>query len=248
MLYRFFAATVVIFWITMTALLLRKELGPPDSALRAVPVAHVSRLLLQREQSSDLQLYLDKAPVGHLRIQPHVRREDGQRQISSAGWVQLALPGSVRQRVAWTSEVDLDAALQPQRARATVNLREPAGFMVDLRVDVPARQLSYETQVGSQRLRQGQYSLDEKGARQWLHDQGLDPSLVGSLQGAGLVEMELRAQQSSLTIRGEKIETYLVTAEQSGQTLFEAHVSQLGQILRVRTMLGYSAAPEDLAP
>jgi len=248
MVYRLLAAAVVLFWLTMTGLLLRKELGVGGSSLREVPVAHVARMMLQREQSSDLQIYSDKSPVGQLRLQPHVRREDGQRQFAVAGSIQLALPGAPRQRIVWSGDLDLDATLHPQRAKAAINLREPANFMVDLQVDFATKRLSYETHSGSHLLRRAAFTLDEAGARQWMREQGLDPALLGSLQGAGAAQMEIRAQQSTLSVRGEKIDTYLVTGEQSGQTLFEAHVSQLGQILRVRTMFGYSAAPEEISP
>ena len=51
-----------------------------------------------------------------------------------------------------------------------------------------------------------------------------------------------------MQVHGEKIETWLISVEQGGQTMIEAHISQLGQILRIRTFAGYSAAPEDLTP
>jgi hypothetical protein len=40
----------------------------------------------------------------------------------------------------------------------------------------------------------------------------------------------------------------MVTVEQSGQTLLEFHLSQLGQILHVRTLIGYTLAPDDMFP
>ena len=60
--------------------------------------------------------------------------------------------------------------------------------------------------------------------------------------------LQVKAQEASLTVRGERLEAYLISAGQGEQTLLEAHVSELGQILRVRTFVGYSAAPEDLLP
>ncbi len=248
MVYRLFAAAVVIFWITMTGMLVRKEFGFGGSSLREVPVAHVVRMMLQREQSSDLQIFSDRTLAGHLRIQPQVRREDGQRQFASAGWIQLGLPGGAHQRVAWSGDLELNPALQPLRAKVAVNLREPAGIMVDLTMDFPTNRLTYETREAGRLTRRSSFTIDEAGARTWLRSEGLDPALLGSLPAADATPMEVRAQQSSLALRGEKIETYLVTGEKSGQTLFEAHISQLGQVLRLRTMLGYSAAPEDLTP
>ena len=47
----------------------------------------------------------------------------------------------------------------------------------------------------------------------------------------------------------EAVNTALAdTIEQSGQTLLEFDVSQLGQILRAKTLIGYSLAPDDVVP
>ena len=41
MVYRFFAATIIVFWLTMTALLVRNEVAPDGSSMREVPVSHM---------------------------------------------------------------------------------------------------------------------------------------------------------------------------------------------------------------
>ena len=248
MLYRFLAASIVVFWLTMTALLLRKELGPGDTSLREVPVAHVVKMMLAHEQSSDLQIYNEKLNVGRLQIHPHIGKEDGQRRVDLSGALQLTLPGMSRQRVAWTGGVDLDKHLDPQRFNVAVTFRDPATYTVDLRVEPVEHRITVESRAGQQLIKRSQYSLDEKGASDWMRDQGMDPTLLRSLHNPRSTPLVMKALQSSLEVRGEKVETYLISAEQGGQTLFEAHVSQLGQILRVRTFAGYSAAPEDLLP
>jgi hypothetical protein len=106
----------------------------------------------------------------------------------------------------------------------------------------------YETRTSGVLLKRGEYALDEKGARDWLREQGIDPSFIMNLQSVHSTPPVVKALQSSLELHGENIETWLVSVEQGGQTMLEAHVSQLGQILRVRTFIGYSAAPEDLTP
>jgi hypothetical protein len=249
MLYRATALMIVTFWLTMTGLLLRKEFGPGDNSLRAVPLAHVAKMMFAREQASDLEIYSEKTAVGHLRLQPRTSKEDGQRKISVAGWLQLAIPGTARQRVAWTGECDLGDQWEMQHGTLTINLREPVGYTIELGLDVVARRLTIETRSGNALLKRTEYPMSEDGLRRWLQEEGLDPTLLNSLVSSSqAVSMEVKARQSSLELRGERVETYLVAAEQSGQTIFEAHVSQLGQILRVRTLLGYSAAPEDLTP
>jgi hypothetical protein len=41
------------------------------------------------------------------------------------------------------------------------------------------------------------------------------------------------------------MDTYLVTVESNGQTLLECHVDQLGRIVHVSTLVGFSLATED---
>ena len=249
MLYRLLAATIVIFWLAMTGLLVRKEFWPRDSSLREVPVEHVLKMMFAHEEASELQLYNEQAAIGHLRVQPRIRTDDGRRRLEFSGTLRLALPGvNGRQHVAWTGEIEMDRELQPQVFRLAVSYRDPAPHTMDLQLDFPQQQISFETHVDTILARRATYSLDANGASAWLREQGLDPGLARSLQNSRAAAMSVKARQSSLEVRGEKIETWLITAEQGGQTLFETHVSQLGQILRARTFLGYAAAAEDLAP
>ena len=248
MLNRFLAATIVLFWMTMTALLLRKELGPGDTSLRELPVAHVAKVMLMHEQASDLQIYNEKLSVGRLQIHPRIRKGDGQRSVELAGSLQLTLPGMSHQRVTWTGELDLDKDMAAERFKMTVTFREPAASSVDVLIEPAEHRLTVESRAGQHLVKHSEYALDEKGASDWLREQGIDPALLLSLHNPGSSPLVVKALQSSLAVRGEKIETYLISAEQGGQTLIEAHMSQLGQILRVRTFAGYSAAPDDLAP
>lgn len=249
MLYRLLATVIVLFWLTMTGLLVRKEFGLGDSSLREVPIAHVAKLLFTHEQPSDLQVYNERLAVGRLRIQPRLRKEDGQRKVDFTGTVQLLLPGvDGRQRVAWTGDLTLDSQLQAQRLKFALTYRAPAPHTLDLALDFPQKRVSYETRVDAIVAHRGEFSFDEAGVSVWLREQGIDPALVKSLSNPNSAPMQASARQASLTIRDEKIDTWLVSVEQGGQTMLEAHVSQLGQILRLRTFLGYSAAPEDLAP
>jgi hypothetical protein len=248
MLYRSLATTIVLFWVTMTALLLRKELGSGDNSLREVPLGHVGRLFFTHEQANDLQIYRDKQLVGHLGIRPRVLQDDGRREINFAGTIDVTLPGAARQRVAWSGEAELDAHLELQRLKATLSLREPAGYTVEVLLEPAAHRLIYETRAGHVLIKRMQYALDENGARAWLRDEGIDPALVMGVYRTQSMPMTVRALQSSLAVHGEKIETYLVSVVQGEQTMAEAHVSQLGQILRLRTFLGYGAAPEGLTP
>jgi hypothetical protein len=247
MLYRAAAITIVLFWITMTALLLRNELQPGDSALREVPFSHVAKLLFLHGQASDLNIYSDKLRLGHLRIQPQANTTTGARVIEYSGNLQFIAPGQ-RRRIAWDGTVDMDKKLTMRRFTLGVSVHEP----MDLRSEVtvlPAENVAhYELRSNTGTLERQDYTLDERGAREVLLQLGLNPSLLASAQKQRTTPPRIKAQQSTLDIHGESIDTYLVTIEHNGQTLLEFHVSQLGQILKATTLLGYTLTPDDVTP
>jgi glycine cleavage system regulatory protein len=73
--------------------------------------------------------------------------------------------------------------------------------------------------------------------------------VLGASTAASAPAPELSAYSSSTSLNGETVSTYLVTMKLSGQTLFEAHVSQLGQVLRAQMPLfGYKLAPHNITP
>ncbi len=254
MLYRALALLVVGFWLTMAGLLIRKEAGPGDSALREVPVGHVIKLLLMHEQPSDLNIYSGKMCVGHLRIHPQMHAGDRSRVIAFIGDLQLMMPGLERQRVQWDGEIELEKTLATRRFTMGLTLRDPTthnapASRIQITAAPPENLLTWTLLSGDQPGDEPHtYTLDEAGLQRALRE--IDPSLPTLLQSQtrSMAPPVVRALQSSMLIHGERIDTYLVTIEQSGQTLLEFDVSQLGQILRAKTLIGYSLAPNDLAP
>ena len=246
MLYRILSAGIVIFWITMTGLLVRKEWVPEDSSLRKVPLSHVLRLVFQHAQTSDLQLYHQKELIGRARVHPQVGPES-RRLVEFSGHLQLNLPGMPRQRLNFSGASEFNAALELQQQTLNLSFREPAGHRIRLSLNPQTQRLSYDSLIDQTVTGRGEYPLTMDSARSWLDLQGLGFALPQAA-APGKSAMNIQAMQSSLQIRGEKIDTYLVSFQQSEQTLLEVHFSQLGQILRARSFLGYSAAPDELAP
>ena len=76
---------------------------------------------------------------------------------------------------------------------------------------------------------------------------GLDPRLLSQL-GAQAATTTLAAHRGLLHINDEDIETFVVTIHQGEGMDIAIHVNQLGQILAVKTFLGYDLYDESLAP
>ena len=257
MLYRALAILVVGFWLTMIGLLIRKEAGPGNSALREVPVAHVIKLLLMHEQPSDLNIYSGKMRVGYLRIHPQMHAGDRSRVIAFGGDLHVMLPGAERQHVKWDGEIELEKSLAVRRFTLGLNFSDPAmrgapAYRAQITI-VSAENLLTWTLSNSDRLpaQPHTYTLDDVGLQTALRDMDMaDPSMLTMIHGQtrSMTAPVIRALQSSIPYHGQRIDTYLVSIEQSGQTLLEFDVSQLGQILRATSVIGYSLAPEDIVP
>jgi hypothetical protein len=247
MVYRVAAIFIVLFWLTMTGLLVRKEAWPADSTLREIPVSHVVKLLFLHEQTSELNIVSEKFQLGHLRIQPRVNKETAARVIEFSGYVQLPIPGSARQRVAWNGEWEMEKTLGTRRFRLGVTMHDPEEVRAEVTIIPAANRAHYELRGTGGLIEQQDYSLDEAGLREVLRFLGVDQMLLPTMPIRD-TPPTVKARQSSMIIHGEHIDTYLVTIEHNDQTLLEIHVSQLGQILQAKTILGYTLAPNDIAP
>ena len=258
MLYRICAVLITGFWLAMTGLLVRQHTGEGDAALREVPVGHVVKLLLMHEQPSDLNIFSDKRRLGHLRIHPRKRKEERARVIEFSGSLLAMFPGAEPQRVAWDGELELEKTLATRRFTMGLTLRDSArNAAPPLRTQItitpsaiPAENLlHWSLHRGDRLLDQRSISLDEKGLHTALQEL-VDPALLEMVQGQTrtMAAPVIKAHLSTMLIHGERIDTYLVTIEQNGQTLLAADVSQLGQILRAKTLIGYTLMPDDLVP
>lgn len=245
---RLLSAAIVVFWLTMTTLLIRTEMQPQGSALRKVPIEHVLKLLFLHQQSSDLSIYSDGIRLGHLQVHPKLVRDTGARRLDFSGNILVRVPDAPRQRFSWDGFFHMDKAFALQEVLLRVNMHD-AGYRAEIRVRPGENEAVFHLAAGDRVVQRSVYSLDEKGLQQLIQQQGLDPAMLQAISGKALsVQPTITAQQSSMHIRKERLETYLVSIQQSGQTLLDMHVSQLGGILRVQTFFGYKLEPNDALP
>lgn len=234
----------------MTALLVRSELWPDRSSLRAVPVEKVAKLMWFHHEPSDLVVWSDGRRVGHLRFHPKVRESDGARLIEYSGNVQVRLPGSPRQRISWDGVAEFDAAQSLRSLFVGLDMKDVTQDRAEITV-LPSenRALFKLKDVTEHVLNSSEYTLDERGLKKLLAQVDLDASLYDTFRSASATAAPIiSAMESSILIHHEPMKTYLVEVRQGGQTLMETHVNELGRIVRVKTLVGYTLAPDDLTP
>jgi len=243
MFHRLLATSIVAFWLAMTSLLVVRELYPESTGLNAVAVSHVAQLFFQHQQSSDLHVHASGEEIGYIHIQARPPAESGKRVLDLNGNLNIPLPGK-NQRLAWFGEFHLTSRLNLERFTLTISGQDP-GQHIKISVDRFAKTAEFARMIGKDVEDLKTITLDEAGFGSLLSDAGIDPKLLQQIKSAGasLPEIEFSAKVSSLILSGEKISTYLLTIKAGGQTVIEAHVSQLGQILKARApLLGYKLA------
>ena len=249
MLYRTTAFFIVLFWLTMTALLVHQEVRPGDSALREIPVSHVVKLLLMHQQKSALSIYSDKLRLGQLQIEPSTDEQTQTRKIAFHGDLQIIVPGGKRERIGWKGDLEMDKYLTTRRFQVSVTNHAITDLTSQIEV-LPAENIAhYELLSPNGTIEREDYTLDERGVRTALDQLGLDSSLfpIAQKQRAATAPT-IKARLSSLPVHGENMDTYLITIESNGQTLLECHVDQLGHVVHVATLLGYTFSADDVTP
>lgn len=245
MLARISAAIIIAFWLVMTALLIRLEVHPESSRVLDVPVSHVVKMMLERGQQSLLTIMENGAPAGTLTLRPVQSAEGG--AFDFGGSMSLRLPMGTAQRVSWSGAVELDPALNTRGVHIDLALRSPAyRLMLDRRT--AEQTITYEVRDATATLARGALPLDSGQAAAALAGLGVDLTGVMALRKSlgGDAAPIFTAKQAKLPVRSENIEVYQITMRQGGATMADIFISQLGQVLLVKTVFGYTLSAEGL--
>lgn len=240
---------IVGFWLAMTGLLVIRELYPNATDLNSIPVGHVGRLMFQHEQASDLEIYDDGANVGYLRIEPGWTPDRRLRLLKTHGNMALNLPG-ITQRISWIGGIKLDGAFSVRALEINLSTGEPAQQM-DIAYDAATNITRYTLRVGGRAYDRNEFTIDEAGITNLLGQLGFGGDFLAQFHSkrAEIPPPTFSAIQSSVTINGESIATFLLSMKLGGQTLWESHVSQLGQVLKARApIFGYRLVPTGVKP
>ncbi len=250
MLHRLAATCIIAFWIAMTSLLVIQQMYPETANINAVPVSFLGRLVFQHQQSSDLSIYEKEKNVGFLHLQPRVDNVTGARIIELSGNTVFTLPGGDSKRIAWHGNIEMDSTFATTQIHLGISLQGPGQQLV-LDITPTKKKVHYVVKNDGAVTDEDTLTLDEKGITTLLTQAGISPVMLSSFtkENAAQFTPEFSAQQSSVSISGETASTILLTMKIGGQPLIEAHLSQLGQVLKAAApVFGYRLAPHNVAP
>ena len=258
MLYRLSVAAIVAFWLLMAALPVRTEWFPSRADSLPVPVEFVKKLVFRHELSSDLVLYRQRRRGdGNFHLQPKQLPADNAHGgasdlLSTSGNFLLNLPGVPGQRVVFHGTLEIDGRDQVQRVDFAVSLHEPKqnppGITLHVDGRPEERRWHYLVTRGAETIQEGNNTPEELLAKLNLPARGIDPRVFSQAAPAGSPPVRLTAHRGKLRVGDDEIETYVVTIHHGDTLETTVHVNQLGQILAVKTFLGFDLYDETLTP
>ena len=256
-LYRLCVAAVVGFWLIMAGLLARTVWFQDDARPPPVPMEYVGHLVFRHELSSDLVLYRGhRRADGSFHLQPKRLAAAGGRPapgnlLGASGNFLLGLPGLASQRVVFHGALEIDPHEQVQRVDLSVSVHEPKGNVpgVTLHLDgVPAEnRWHYQLTQGGATLREGSGTPEELLGALDTRAYGLDRGVL-SQAATRPGAVTVTAQRGKLHLSEDDLDTFVVTIRHGEGLETTVHLNQVGQVLAVKTFLGFDLYDETLSP
>ena len=248
MVSRIITAAIVCFWIVMTTLLIHLETYPDQSDLLTLPASHVFRLMFLHQQISDLTISQNGHTLGNLMLHPESDASLDERSLVFSGGISVQPPGAdKKQRLTWDGTLVMDHAFKTRSLVLTASLQDPP-YHIHLDIEPLNNRADYDLALAARPVKHASIPLTQDGINSLLRNEfGLDPALLQNIP-MKVGAPTLTAKQTELKIRNENVVAYLLTFKQGETTLAEIYVSQLGQVLTAKTLLGYNFSTEDLSP
>lgn len=246
MVQRLIAVGIIAFWSVMMTLLVRLELYPERSPLASIPVSVVTKLMFHHAQTSDLNIYENGQPVGRFSLHPKTIDDGRHRSLDFAGGMHLRVPMMPRQRLQLEGVMELDRASKIVSLRLNLAVREP-GYRLLVNLPRGGKAVHYELKQGEEIVQSSSLNPDTATTNEMLKGLGLDPQTTQRLRQSVSAPV-ITAKRSELQIRSDKVLAYLLTIKQGEAVIANVYVSQLGQILKATTAIGYTLAPADAFP
>jgi hypothetical protein len=240
---------IALFWLTMWTLLIRSELRPGQGSLRAVTPEYVARLLFHDDQATDLRIRSGAASVGNLRLAPHPSATGGGREMDFSGSLQIRAPQGGARRVSWDGAIKLNGRFEMELLQIRLAFHEtgaisPGDRPMEITIDPALHRARYSWQPEEGVVDEHDFTLDRAGLDQLLEYLGMDASLLPSGAIPEVTAPQVTAQRATLELPGENsktvLDTFLVTLTVNGQTFVEAQISEVGKILKVKTILDWT--------
>lgn len=253
MIARILSGFIILFWMTMTGLLVRKVWFPDESRLAEVSPRAVYELFAARGEPSYLDIFRDRNRIGTFQITPVFGTVDrpAVSRLNVQGRVHLGGMGDdggrelqMRGAFAFTPDGEMT------RSRLEIQLNRPR---LRLRIDQSGEndgmvEFTHEDSV-----------LFSSRLTAFAEGDGGNPYLHVLLAAAGISLQDLHAARNRaeagtrftarhgiLTIEDRKFDGYVVSSAAPGEPGIRVYIDNAGQLLKMETPFGYSMLSRDV--
>jgi hypothetical protein len=248
MLYRAAMIGIIAFWLVMMGLLVRLETHPEATNIMDVPVSYVIRLIFKQHQQSILTVSNETKAIGTIFLRPLITGSDTH-TLNFSGALPLQLPMLGAQRFNFSGAVDMSETLRVRDFRVDITTR-PQVYHLGVQGDAARNTLAYEWSRGDQHATPQTLPVDAAALFRALaqtlgvdlRDLPIDPAVITA---PAIAAPAITARETQIALRGELLEVYEVTVNEGAAPMLDFYVTELGQIVVVKTNFGYSLAAED---
>lgn len=242
MFYRLLIAGTIFFWVLMNGALLRLWINPADRRFLSIPPEHVMQLAFQHEKKSNLNVYQGTRHIGYLLLSPQ-RGASGLYVLHFKGNLLLELPFMSQQPYSFEGKAWFDKELNTQRIATTIDIPLPK-VGVELDIDLGKKVARCLIQQNIAPAVETRLPLNQYGVNQILDALGIDPAVVQQItvsakHAAGSsTSITLSAHKAAVKIQDGETQGYHMVLRQSTSPVVEADVTQLGEIVSLKSVFG----------
>ncbi len=253
MIGRLTIALIIGFWLMMNAALLKLWISPAQSDLLALPVEHVVKQVFQHEQTSHLVILQGQKRVGALTLQPRRFPQEGSCLVDFTGNLLLQIPFVGQQPFSWRGTLEMEADYSVRTFRVLIDSRSPS-VVTEIEIRPQVQEAFYSVQYEQEPPLTSTIPLTQEGITTALAAFGVDLTMLEQIVGnvrqqtASGSAPSLTARQAQIEVHGERVQAFQVSLKQSGSPMLEADISQIGQVLGIKTSLGFSLTPDETIP
>ena len=244
---------IIGFWLVMTGALVHLWINPVNHDLLSIPVDHVARQMFHHEQASNLSIMRGNRRVGSLMLQPRRFDDQGVGVVDFSGSLMLELPFMSEQPFSWRGTAELDREFRLKFLRIRIDAHGPK-IGTDIELYPEERKVVYRIGNHGEDPYESTLPLSPAGAREALESFGIDPIILSQIPLGGIgaaateksreSDLQITARRSEIDIQGERAQTFSITIRRSELNLMEVDISNLGQILSLKTAFGFGLQPE----
>ena len=234
------------------------EWVPGTADQPSVPTDYLWKLMFLHQEPSDLILYSHGQRLGSFHLQPNRETLPANqggvpiRLLKALGGFTVDTPWLARRNFVVHGLLELNGRTEVNRLELSVTIHEPkqptAEWTIRLDGQPLANRWHYAVSQGAQTVRENTGTAAELLDLPELRSAGIDTAGFAKLEQQQLAHAVVSARRGKLQMNGDEADAYVLSVKESSGLETTVQMNQLGQILAVKTPLGFELLDGSLTP